>query len=44
LKAQTFSTGFRVLIQPNTGREVTLGFVDTIQLGEEPGSTGIGLL
>jgi hypothetical protein len=44
LKAKTFSASVRVLIESDTRREVTLGFIDAIHLGEEPGSTGIGLL
>ena len=44
LKAKTFSASVRVLIKSNTRREVALGFVDAVQPGEEPGSTGIGLL
>jgi hypothetical protein len=44
LKAKTFSASVRALIKSNARREVTLGFIDAIHLGEEPGSTGIGLL
>jgi hypothetical protein len=44
LKAQTFSTSLGMLIESNACREVALSFVDTVQLGEDPGSTGVGLL
>ena len=44
LKAETFSARYGVLIKADTGLQIALGLVEAVHAGEEPGSTGIGLL